>query len=43
MLEEPDGSLSPVIEAWAGGDARMNDGGWAEQMLNVERHVSTPR
>ena len=27
VLEEPDGSLSPVIEAWAGGDARMNDGG----------------
>ena len=27
VLEEPDGSLSPVIEAWADGGARMNDGG----------------
>ena len=27
VLEGPDGSLSPVIEAWTDGDARMNDGG----------------
>lgn len=27
VLEEPDGSLSPVIEAWDDHDARMNDGG----------------
>lgn len=27
VLEETDGSLSPVIEAWSGSDARMNDGG----------------
>lgn len=26
VLEEPNGSLSPVIKAWSGGDARMNDG-----------------
>jgi sugar lactone lactonase YvrE len=27
VLEDSDGSLSPVIEAWTDGDARMNDGG----------------
>ena len=46
-----EGTLLTVVES--GFDAipahrrdeavRMNDGGWAEQMLNVERHVSTPR
>ncbi len=27
LLEAPDGSLSPVIEAWSGPSFRMNDGG----------------
>ncbi|HEX6084783.1 MAG TPA: SRPBCC family protein, partial [Thermoanaerobaculia bacterium] len=51
LEDAAEGTLLTVVES--GFDAipahrrdeavRMNDGGWAEQMLNVERHVSTPR